>query len=148
MDRFHTLALGRNKVVLDTEVGHLRRLELGAGARSIAPLHTAPWVNDDPIDPDSSTAPTEQALSGDFLCAPFCASDVNGGPIHGWTANSPWGLAGEQGSADAAEARFILATYRARRSPRRCAFAPASRSSTSNMPSLAGRARCPSGIMR
>jgi hypothetical protein len=109
MDRFHTLALGRNKVVLDTEVGHLRRLELGAGARSIAPLHTAPWVNDDPIDPDSSTAPTEQALSGDFLCAPFCASDVNGGPIHGWTANSPWGLAGEQGSADAAEARFILA---------------------------------------
>lgn len=100
MNRFHTVALGRSSVVLDTAVGHLRRLALG----DLAPLHTAPWVNDEPIVPDTGTAPTEQALSGDFLCAPFCANDVNGGPIHGWTANAPWSLADEA----AGSASFVL----------------------------------------
>lgn len=108
MNRFHMLASGQNSVVVDTEVGHLRRLQLGDEQRTIAPLHTAPWVNDDPIDPVSVTAPTEQALSGDFLCAPFCANDVNGGPIHGWTANARWDLVGEEAGVSGAEARFVL----------------------------------------
>jgi hypothetical protein len=108
MDRFHTLALGRNIAVVDTEVGHLRRLEFASGDRTIAPLHVAPWVNDAPIDRESALSPTEQALAGDFLCAPFCANDVEGGPLHGWTANAPWRVIDEQVTDENAEADYAL----------------------------------------
>ncbi len=108
MDRFHTLALGRNKVVVDTAVGHLRQLEFASGDRVIAPLHVAPWVSDAPIDPAGPAAPIEQALAGDFLCAPFCASDVEGGPIHGATANAPWHVVDEQTTGENAEADYVL----------------------------------------
>ena len=107
-DRFHALALGANRVVLDTEVGHIRALEFGHGGQSIAPLHTAPWVSDAPIDRDAGVFPTEQALSGDFLCAPFCASDVEPGPLHGWTANAPWKLTSQSAGQGAAEATYAL----------------------------------------
>lgn len=90
MDRFHTLAAGGNSVVLDAEVGHLRGLQLSYAGRTVRPLHTAPWSTDAPIDRQAELTPTEQALSGDFLCAPFCANDVEPGPLHGWTANAPW----------------------------------------------------------
>lgn len=98
--RFHTVKLGSNEVVLDTAIGHLRRLVIGG----IAPLHTAPWVSDDPIDPASETPPTEQALSGDFFCAPFCMSDVEAAPLHGWTANAQWSL----GRSDETSATYVL----------------------------------------
>ncbi len=88
--RFHTLSTGGNSVVLDAEIGHLRRLALTYEGRTIMPLHTAPWVSDAPIDRTAALPPTEQGLSGDFLCAPFCANDVEPGPLHGWTANGPW----------------------------------------------------------
>jgi hypothetical protein len=107
-DRFHTLALGRNKVVVDTEVGHLRVLEFASGDRLITPLHVAPWVTDDPIDRSIALSPTEQALAGDFLCAPFCASDVEGGPIHGATANEPWRVVGERATGETAEVDYLL----------------------------------------
>lgn len=103
-DRFHTLALTGNKMVLDTEVGHIRTLEFSHGGRTTAPLHVAPWVTDAPIDRDSALFPTEQALSGDFLCAPFCASDVEPGPLHGWTANAPWAVT----ASSAANATYTL----------------------------------------
>jgi hypothetical protein len=107
-DRFHTLALGRNRVVLDTEVGHLRTLELEHRGRTVAPLHVAPWVNDAPIDRDAALSPIEQALASDFLCAPFCASDVEPGPSHGWTASAPWHLTGQSNEVEAAEATYRL----------------------------------------
>lgn len=107
-DRFHTLALGASRVVLDTEVGHIRALEFGRDGRRIAPLHTAPWVTDAPIDREAAVFPTEQALSGDFLCAPFCASDVESGPLHGWTANAPWKLTAQSAGSDTAEATYTL----------------------------------------
>jgi hypothetical protein len=110
MDRFHALALGQNRVVVDTEVGHLRKLELTTDGRTIAPLHTGPWVNDEPIDRNAKLAPAEQALSGDFLCTPFCANDVLGGPIHGATANDPWRLAADRVNGVTAEASFVLST--------------------------------------
>jgi hypothetical protein len=94
MPRFHTLAVGGNAVVLDAEIGHLRGLRLSHGGHNLAPLHTAPWVTDDPIDRSAELPPTEQGLSGDFLCAPFCANDVEPGPLHGWTANGPWQVTG------------------------------------------------------
>src|SRR5262245_43667291 len=108
MDRFHTLALGRNKVVVDTEVGHLRQLEFASGDRVLVPLHVAPWVTDAPIDRNIALSPTEQALAGDFLCAPFCANDVEGGPIHGATANEPWRVVNEQVTAENAETDYVL----------------------------------------
>jgi hypothetical protein len=103
MTRFHTLAVGGNTVVLDAEIGHLRGLRLSHGGHNLAPLHTAPWVTDDPIDRSAELPPTEQGLSGDFLCAPFCANDVEPGPLHGWTANGPWQVTG-------ADATSITAT--------------------------------------
>ncbi len=108
MDRFHTLALGRNKVVVDTAVGHLRNLEFASGDRTIAPLHVGPWVTDEPIDRETALSPTEQALAGDFLCAPFCANDVEGGPIHGATANEPWRASDQQATDENAEADYVL----------------------------------------
>jgi hypothetical protein len=99
-ERFHALELGGHRVVLDTEVGHLRELTLTAAGRVIRPLHTAPWTSDAPIDRTSALPPTEQALSGDFLCAPFCANDVEGGPLHGATANGPWRIV-DTSAADA-----------------------------------------------
>lgn len=107
-DRFHTLAAAGNRVTVDTEIGHLRALELSHGGRSISPLHVAPWTSDAPIDRLAALAPTEQALAGDFLCAPFCANDIEGGPIHGWTANAPWRLTSESSGAALAEATFTL----------------------------------------
>ena len=46
--------------------------------------------------------------SGDFLCAPFCASDVEAGPLHGWTANAPWKLTAQSAGPDTAEATYTL----------------------------------------
>lgn len=60
--RFQTLALGRNKVVLDTEIGHLRGLELAMGRdAAIAPLHTAPWLSDAPLDRTSAVRQQRRA---------------------------------------------------------------------------------------
>lgn len=103
-ERFHRLALGGNSVVLDAEIGHLRGLELSHGGKAVRPLHTAPWVTDAHIDRQATLPPTEQALSGDFLCAPFCANDVDGGPLHGWTANGPWSVV--ESGRDAITARL------------------------------------------
>lgn len=99
-DRFFTLATAGNSVVLDAEIGHLRKLTLNHGGRTVTPLHTAPWTTDAPIDRSLALPPTEQALSGDFLCAPFCANDVVPGvPLHGWTANGPWEVTGSDGTS-------------------------------------------------
>jgi len=107
--RFHRLALGGNSVVLDAEIGHLRGLELSYGGRAVRPLHTAPWVTDAPIDRQAMLPATEQGLSGDFLCAPFCANDVEPGPLHGWTANGPWEVvATDHGTITAELSRQIV----------------------------------------
>jgi hypothetical protein len=108
MDRLHTLALGRNKVVVDTAVGHLRQLEFASGDRLIVPLHVAPWVTDAPIDRTTALTPIEQALAGDFLCAPFCANDVENGPLHGLTANMPWRVVDQRSTDENAEADYVL----------------------------------------
>jgi D-hexose-6-phosphate mutarotase len=47
-------------------------------------------------------------LAGDFLCMPFGRDDVNGGPIHGLPANTPWDVI-EQ---DVAHATLRLAGQR------------------------------------
>lgn len=74
-------------VTLDLAVGHIKSLVVKRGGREVAPLHRAPWI-EEVHEPDM---PAHLArLSGDFLCAPFGLSDLDGSPAHGWPANSPW----------------------------------------------------------
>lgn len=89
--RFVSTESPAGRLAVDPAVGNIRKLDFRCGERVIAPLHTAPWV-DDPAADDLPLAPVERNLSGDFLCAPFAASDLEGTPIHGWPANSPWSL--------------------------------------------------------
>ena len=77
-------------LVLDLDVGHIRDLEFRGEGYEIKPLHTAPWVDEDPAELPDNMPPVERRLSGDFLCAPFAANDVEDAPLHGWSANSTW----------------------------------------------------------
>lgn len=77
-------------IVIDLDVGHIRDLVFHAEGGDIVPLHTAHWVGGGDADLPDELPPVERRLSGDFLCAPFAASDVEEAPPHGWTANSPW----------------------------------------------------------
>ena len=81
------------RVALDPSVGNIRHLSFAAGPRRIAPLHSAPWVDDPAIQGDATIHPVERRLSGDFFCAPFGRNDVEPAPTHGWPANSAWSLA-------------------------------------------------------
>jgi hypothetical protein len=77
-------------VSLDLAVGHIAAMEVEAEGRVLKPLHRAPWV-DSPRETLPANLPEGTVrLSGDFLCAPFSASDVEPAPLHGWPANSEW----------------------------------------------------------
>ena len=77
-------------LALDPAIGNIRRLEFVDGARRIAPLHSAPWLDEAEVQADDSLLPVERSLAGDFFCAPFGGSDVEPSPSHGWSANSSW----------------------------------------------------------
>ena len=80
------------RIAIDPAIGNIRQLEFDHGDRTISPLHTAPWVDDeDPLEGEN-TPPVEVNLAGDFFCAPFGADNLDGSPAHGWTANSRWDL--------------------------------------------------------
>jgi hypothetical protein len=89
-ERFHELRAEGVRVVVDLAVGHLRTLEVEHDGRRLAPLYTAPWVDDPAIASDKSIPPNLRFLSGDFFCAPFGGSDDPSVPGHGWPANSRW----------------------------------------------------------
>lgn len=96
-------------VGIDLSVGHLSGLTIEHAGRSLAPLHRAPWL-DEPADSLPETLiPGQRRLSGDFLCAPFSVSDVEAGPLHGWTSNSPWQVVSSAPTADGWQARLRLA---------------------------------------
>ena len=89
-----TFALLSDRVSLGvTETaGHLSDVTFIIGdGRSVAPMHTAPWSNEE-LPPD--IPPILRILRGDFFCAPFGASDVIPGdnPTHGASANGLWRL--------------------------------------------------------
>lgn len=86
MDHF-TLSAKGISVTLDLAVGHLVELAVERDGRTVKPLHRAPWIEETLPD---GISPGLARLSGDFLCAPFSASDVEAAPAHGWTANSDW----------------------------------------------------------
>lgn len=77
------------RVTLDLSLGNVANLSLRAEGREMAPLHRAPWA-DAPQEVPDATPPVERRLSGDFLCAPFGAGDVEPAPPHGWPANGAW----------------------------------------------------------
>ncbi len=87
---FHTINTEGISVTLDLRVGHIRELVITRDGRTLAPFHTAPWVDDPSIRGDETIPGSVCFLSGDFLCAPFSTSDVEHAPPHGWTADSPW----------------------------------------------------------
>lgn len=106
--RFQTLSAKGITLTLDLAVGHIRSLDIESGGHRIQPLHTAPWVEDPAIADDPDIASGLKFLSGDFFCAPFCASDVEDAPPHGWPANSRWAFEGEESHGNGVTARFVL----------------------------------------
>lgn len=103
----HTLASADGKVVLDCAIGHIATLDLPAEGGPIAPLHRAPWADEAGWD-DQGLAPGIRGLSGDFFCAPFGPSDIDGSEGHGWPANSPWRLLEETHNGATHSASFEL----------------------------------------
>jgi hypothetical protein len=76
-------------ISVDLDIGHIADLAIEAGGRALRPLHRAPWI-DEPATQAADWSPGTKGLSGDFLCAPFSASDIEDAPLHGWPANSRW----------------------------------------------------------
>ncbi|MGI9500263.1 MAG: hypothetical protein ACR2P3_09505 [Geminicoccaceae bacterium] len=107
-DQFQIIEADGIKVTLDLAAGHLRSFEIDHNGHLIKPLHTAPWVDDPTIRNDPDIPVVLKHLSGDFFCAPFGESDVDDGPPHGWSANSPWRFEGEEEKPGGKAARFVL----------------------------------------
>ncbi|NAZ36202.1 hypothetical protein [Rubellimicrobium sp. CFH 75288] len=85
-----TLRAAGIAATFDPSLGLLASFSVTAGGRTVSPLHRAPWVDSgEALPPD--LPPHLARLGGDFLCAPFAASE-EGSPMHGWTANAPWTL--------------------------------------------------------
>lgn len=84
-----TRETGGHRLAVDPAQGNLRALSFSRESRRLAPLATAPWVGTDaPMQADLPAV--ERNLAGDFLCAPFGASDAEPAPPHGWPANGAW----------------------------------------------------------
>jgi hypothetical protein len=100
-----TIAADGISVTLDLAVGHIKTLAVERDGRRVAPLHRAPWTE----EAHEPGMPAHLArLSGDFLCAPFGPSDIDGSPSHGWPANSPWRHLGTEMIPGGSTARFEL----------------------------------------
>lgn len=105
----HHLSARGIRVALDPEHGQLALFEVARGTRRIAPFARVPWADaDDPTRLPPDAPPHLARMSGDFFCAPFCADDVEGAPLHGWPANSGWTQVARETLTDGALARFRL----------------------------------------
>ncbi len=94
-------------VTLDLTVGHIADMTVDSEGRQLKPLHRAPWVDaGETLPPDLPEGTVR--LSGDFLCAPFSASDIEAAPLHGWTANSGWDVTANEATSDGWRAVFRL----------------------------------------
>lgn len=96
------------RVRLDLGLGHISRFEVEREGRRVAPFHRAPWADDARPPAGTEGAPHLARISGDFFCAPFAACDVEPGPPHGWSANSPWRPIGVRPCANGICASFEL----------------------------------------
>ncbi|MDR7221248.1 hypothetical protein [Aminobacter aminovorans] len=91
---------------LDLAVGHIADFAITSGARTLKPLHRAPWIDRDDL-PEGLPEGVVR-LSGDFLCAPFSRSDVEAAPLHGWPANSAWDLVADEAISGGRRTSFRL----------------------------------------
>lgn len=106
--RLYTIEAKGARLVLDLAIGHVRSFEVMVDDRRIAPLHTAPWLEEPDVVADDEIPNNLKYLSGDFFCAPFGASDVEPAPPHGWPANTEWTALGDERLSDGVTARFAL----------------------------------------
>lgn len=109
MPTLHTMTARGITAVFDPEHGQLALLEVQQGSRRISPFARVPWADSpgtDRMPPDAQ--PHLTRMSGDFFCAPFCADDVEGAPLHGWPANAAWQVVETVRGADTCESRFRL----------------------------------------
>lgn len=95
------------RVKVNPAGGHLHDVAIRWNGREIRPLHRAPWVDSGEVLPDDVPVGLRN-LAGDFFCAPFADSDLDGAPGHGWTANGQWDLDGIDEDAAGVTARFTL----------------------------------------
>jgi len=107
MDELHLAAAGI-AVTVDLRVGHIADLVIDHTGKRLRPLHRAPWADEAGAELESLGGGLRY-LSGDFLCAPFSASDVEPAPPHGWTASSRWTVETTEKLPDGMRARLKLA---------------------------------------
>lgn len=100
-------------VCVDLSVGHIADMVVDSGGRALRPLHKAPWVSEPAASLPADISSGLARLSGDFLCAPFSANDVESAPGHGWPGNSAW---------DVIESRAVDGGWRAALQLRRKVF--------------------------
>ncbi|TRC95205.1 hypothetical protein FJV76_27205 [Mesorhizobium sp. WSM4303] len=94
-------------VTVDLTVGHIADMTVDSDGRQLKALHRAPWVDaGETLPPDLPEGTVR--LSGDFLCAPFSASDIEAAPLHGWPANSGWDVVSNEATSDGWRAVFRL----------------------------------------
>lgn len=91
---------GDSSLTLDPAVGNIPEWQVGGRH----PLHSAPWRDEAEVQENPDIPLVNRRLAGDFLCMPFGRDDVEGGPPHGPTANSPWEVIRQ----DVAEAHLRL----------------------------------------
>lgn len=91
-ENLHVVEADGIRVVLDLELGQLADFTVWRDGYAVSPFARVPWADAGAGDPrfPADMPPHLRRMSGDFFCAPFAADDVEGAPIHGWTANSAW----------------------------------------------------------
>jgi len=94
------LAHGDTVLLLDESLGNIPEWRVGGRH----PLHSAPWLDEPEVQDDPDLPMVNKRLAGDFFCMPFGLDDVDHGPIHGATANTPWHVVDQ----DVAEVRLRL----------------------------------------
>ena len=104
MDRIETNGV---RVDFNATGGILDHVEFDVAGTSLAPLHRAPWHGTGELL-DEDLAPHLKMLAGDFLCAPFGASDIEPAPAHGLAANGRWIAESQQTHTDGVTARYRL----------------------------------------
>lgn len=109
MPTLHRMTARGITVVFDAAQGQIAKFEVRQGSLCIAPFARVPWADSTEADPlPEGAQPHLARMSGDFFCAPFCADDVEGAPLHGWPANAEWHVVETRRSADGCEQRFRL----------------------------------------